>query len=139
MRKLLAALCASVILVGVSVADVTAESKTPNYERPVGGLLPKGSSFTASSVIACVREKGAKPVQCDVGVVRAGQGKGFMIVFWPDGGNRVLYFDTGDIVRYDESQADGGARLKVKRKGDVQHVTIGDMRFEIIDAIITGG
>lgn len=45
-----------------------------------------------------------------------------MIVFWPDAGNRVLYFEKGDIVRYDESQADGGAKLMVKREGDMQYV-----------------
>ena len=139
MRKLLASLCLPLALADASAGEVAAKSKTLNYERPIGGLLPKGSSFTASSQIVCTREIGAKPVRCDVGVVREGQGKGFMLVFWPDVGNRVLYFERGDIVRYDESQADGGAKLKVKTDGDMHIVTIGGMRFDVIDAIMTGG
>ena len=109
-----------------------------NYERPVGGVLPEGSSFTASSIIPCERD-GTGSAQCDVGIVREGNGNGFLIVFWPDAGNRVLYFEDGAVVRYDESEADGGARLRVERDGDIQIVTIGDARFEIFDAMMFGG
>jgi hypothetical protein len=139
MRRLLAALCLPLMLAGLAAADAAAKAKPKNYERPVGGVLPKGSSFTASSIVACTRERGAKPAQCDLGVVREKPGKGFMMVFWPDGGNRVLYYEKGQIVRYDEAQSDGGAKLTVKREGDMQYVTIGDMHFEIFDAIMTGG
>ncbi|MCB1499895.1 MAG: hypothetical protein KDK07_08900 [Bauldia sp.] len=111
---------------------------TPNYSRPVGGVLPEGSSFAASSIISCER-KGTGSTQCDVGVVREGNGNGFVMVFWPDAGNRVLYFEDGEIVRYDQSEADGGSELRVTRDGDVQIVTIGDARFEVFDALLLGG
>ena len=110
----------------------------PNYERPVGGVLPVGSSFTASTIIPCERP-GTGKVQCDAGIVREGNGNGFVMIFWPDSGNRVLYIENGDVVRYDEAEADGGAELSVTRQGDVQNVTIGDARFEIFDAMIFGG
>ena len=110
----------------------------PNYERPVGGVLPAGSDFTASSIIPCARP-GTGQTQCDAGVVREGNGNGFVMVFWPDAGSRVLYFENGTIVRYDESQADGGARLSVTRNGDVQVVRIGEMKFEVVDALLVGG
>lgn len=115
-----------------------ASSGTPNYDRPVGGVLPDGSSFSAATQIAC-RRKGTSEGRCDAGVVREGHGNGFVMVFWPDGGSRVLRFENGTISGYDESEADGGARLTVKRRGDVQIVEIGDARFEVFDALITGG
>lgn len=116
----------------------TASGNVPNYDRPVGGVLPSGSDFTASSIIPCERP-GTGAAQCDAGVVREGNGTGFVMVFWPDAGNRVLYFEDGEIVRYDQSEADGGAVLRVTRNGDLQIVTVGDARFEVFDALLVGG
>lgn len=111
---------------------------TPDYSRPVGGVLPAGSGFTAASIIPCARP-GTGAGQCDAGVVREGGGNGFVMVFWPDAGNRVLYFENGEIIRYDQSEADGGAELRVTREGDIQIVTVGDARFEVFDALLIGG
>ncbi|MCT8329365.1 hypothetical protein [Albidovulum sediminis] len=117
---------------------VSGGADMPNYERPVGGVLPEGSSFTASSIINCERP-GTGAGQCDAGVVREGNGNGALFVFWPDTGSRVLYFENGEIIRYDESEADGGAKLSVTRDGDIQIVTVGDARFEVVDALLIGG
>lgn len=110
----------------------------PNYDRPTGGVLPQGSSFTAASIIPCERP-GTGAAQCDAGVVREGGGNGFVMVFWPDAGSRVLYFENGEIMRYDQSEADGGADLRVTRDGDLQIVTVGQARFEVFDALLIGG
>ena len=42
-------------------------------------------------------------------------------------------------VRFDQSQADGDARMTVRREGDLFHIRIGGQRFEIPEAVITGG
>ena len=115
-----------------------ASGNVPNYDRPVGGVLPAGSDFTASSIIPCERP-GTGAAQCDAGVVREGNGNGFIMVFWPDAGSRVLWFENGEIMRYDQSEADGGAVLRVTRDGDLQIVDVGDARFEIFDALLIGG
>jgi hypothetical protein len=60
-------------------------------------------------------------------------------VFWPAGGNRVIYYEDQTPVRYDESQADGGAKMTVGLEGDTYIVKIGDQRFEIPMAVISGG
>jgi hypothetical protein len=117
---------------------VAASGNLPNYERPKGGVLPAGSDFTASSIIPCERP-GTGSAQCDAGVVREGNGNGFVMVFWPDAGSRVLYFENGEIVRYDQAESDAGAELRVARDGDRQIVTIGDARFEVFDALLVGG
>lgn len=117
---------------------VAGGAEMPNYEQPVGGVLPPGSSFTAGSVITCERP-GTGVAQCDAGVVREGNGNGALFVFWPEGGSRVLYFENGEIIRYDESEADGGAVLTVTRDADVQTVTVGEARFKVFDALLIGG
>ena len=110
----------------------------PNYDCPVGGVLPGGSDFTTSTILRCERP-GTSGAECDAGVVREGVGNGFVMVFWPDAGSRLLYFEDGEIVRYDQSEADGGAELHVTRDGDLQIVTVGDARFEVVDALLVGG
>jgi hypothetical protein len=73
------------------------------------------------------------------GVIRKGNGNGSITVFWPDGGNRVIFFDDGTPSYYDQSQADGGAKMRVGKSSDLHTAKIGDQRFEIPDAVITGG
>ena len=111
----------------------------PNFDRPVGGVLPDGSGFTASGQIKCVRDKDAADAMCDFGVVREGNGNGWVMVFWPDTGSRVIYFEDGTPSSFDSSAADGDAELTATKEGDTNIVMIGDSRFEIPDAAINGG
>ena len=55
--------------------------RTPNYERPVAGLRPPGSSFSAVSQVDCSRGRGSDATRYDAGVVREGNGNGFVKVF----------------------------------------------------------
>ena len=126
------------VLADLQAGRTASAGGLPNYDRPVGGVLPDGSDFTASSIIPCERP-GTGAAQCDAGVVREGNGNGFVMVFWPDAGSRVLYFENGEIIRYDQAESDGGAALRVTRDGDLQIVTIGDARFEVFDALLVGG
>lgn len=89
--------------------------------------------------IPCARAAGQPMGSCRFGVRREGGGSGSITVFWPDGGNRVIFFKNGTPSRYDESEADGGARMTVHREVDLFQVRIGDQRFEIPEAVISGG
>ena len=40
---------------------------------------------------------------------------------------------------FDQSQADGNAQMVVDQNSDLYIVTIGDQRFEIPEAVMTGG
>jgi hypothetical protein len=51
--------------------------------------------------------------QCKFGVVRKGDGNGSITIFWPDGGNRVIFFEDATPMTYDQSEADGGAKMTV--------------------------
>ena len=110
-----------------------------SFDRPVGGVLPDGSGFTASGQIKCVRDRDAADAMCDFGVVREGNGNGWVMAFWPDTGSRVIYFENGTPSGFDSSAADGDAELTASKDGDTHVVMIGESRFEIPDAAINGG
>lgn len=118
---------------------VTPAGASANFERPVGGVRPKGSGFTATGQIPCARVAGQPTTQCDFGVVRNGNGNGTLTVFWPEGGKRVIVFEKGMPVSFDQSAADGKSVLAVERSADLLLVRIGDQRLEIPDAVINGG
>lgn len=106
---------------------------------PLGELVP-GDEFTATTIIPCSRSAQGPMEQCNAGVVREGNGSGFITVFWPDTGSRVIFYERNTPSRYDESQADGGARMNVESRPDGTYlVRIGDQRFELFDSLMTGG
>lgn len=107
--------------------------------KPSHDALVPGTEFNATGWIPCSRTAGQPMAQCKFGVVREGNGNGYVKIFWPDGGNRVIYFQAGTPTSYDEAQADGGSKMKVSKNVDLFTITIGDQRFEIPDAVIFGG
>lgn len=99
-----------------------------------------GTAFHATGTLPCARHAGQPMAQCRFGVERMrGRGNGQVTISWPDGGTRVIVFEDGTPVRHDESQADADARMTVGRQGDTFHIRIGPQRFEIPEAVITGG
>ena len=98
-----------------------------------------GTDFNATGSMPCARNAGQPMGSCDFGVVRNGDGSGQITVTWPDGGNRVIFFTNNQPSSYDESQADGGARMSVGEDNGLFNVKIGDQRFEFPDAVMAGG
>lgn len=125
--------------VAIAAAGSSSEANRPyGSQGEVDALVP-GTNFHATGEIPCARVAGQPMGSCSFGVRREGGGSGSITVFWPDGGNRVIYFEDGTPSSYDESEADGGARMTVGREADLFMVRIGEQRFEIFDAIISGG
>jgi len=93
--------------------------------RPHDALVP-GTNFHATGTLPCARSADQPMRGCRFGVTRgAAQGDGTVTITWPDGGSRVIVFEKNTAVRYDESQADGDARMTVRRQGDLFQIAIG--------------
>ncbi|WP_051631220.1 SH3 domain-containing protein [Afifella pfennigii] len=118
-----------------------AATQLPGQAPASGGPdgLASGMDFTAVGNIPCARFAGQPMGSCQFGVVRQGNGNGRLTVFWPDGGQRVIHFEMGTPAYYDRSQADAGAEMTVGKEVDLHTVRIGNERFEIPEAVITGG
>lgn len=109
-------------------------------DAPSNDATVSGTNFNATGELPCARSAGQPMRQCKFGVVRKGNGNGLITVFWPDGGNRVIFFEDVTPMSYDQSQADGDAKMTVgKTDNGIYTVKIGSQRFEIVDAIMTGG
>ena len=104
-----------------------------------GDAKVAGTEFNATGKMPCARDAGQPLGQCDYGVVRNGDGSGQITVTWPDGGNRVIYFKNNRPESYDQSEADGSAKLSVSANADLFSVTIGSQRFEFPEAVMAGG
>lgn len=124
---------------GTKIIRFVVNKKTAQPAKPAGDALVAGTEFHATGTIPCARASGQPMGQCKFGVVREGGGNGWVKVFWPDTGNRVIFFKAGTPASYDEAQADGGAKMKVAKNADLFVISIGEQRFEIPDAVISGG
>jgi hypothetical protein len=100
-------------------------------------LVP-GTDFNATGQIPCARNAGQPMNSCDFGVKRDGDGNGAITVFWPDGGNRVIFYEMKTPSSYDQSEADGRAEMTVDQNAGLYTVTIGEQRFEIPDVVMAG-
>jgi uncharacterized membrane-anchored protein len=71
-------------------------------------------------------------------VRRQGGGSGYVTLTKPDGRTRMVTFQGGVPVSYDQSEADR-SRLSWTRQGDEIIVQIGAERYFVPDAVIHGG
>jgi len=107
--------------------------------RPRADALVPGTEFNATGNIPCARAAGQPMGQCRFGVNRRGDGSGSVTVFWPGGGNRVLFFEDGTLKAFDRSEADGNAEMTVEKEVDLFLIRVGEQRFEIPEAVLVGG
>lgn len=116
-----------------------AGAATQPPEQPVDDAKVPGTDFNATGPLPCARNAGQPMGTCQFGVKREGSGNGAVTVFWPDGGNRVIFFKNGKPDSFDKSEADGDATMTYKENSGLFTITVGDQRFEIVDAVINGG
>jgi hypothetical protein len=103
-----------------------------------GDALVPGTNYHATGAVPCTMGGGQPTGQCPFGVTREGPGKGIVTITKPDGRKRAVFFEGGQAVGYDQSQADPG-EFHATRRGDLSIIGIGQERYEIPDAVISGG
>lgn len=106
---------------------------------PTADARVAGTPFHATGTIPCAKAAGQPMGQCRFGVVRHGPGAAEVTILWPDGGSRVIGFTGGRPTAFGLTAADGAARPEVRKEADLFRIGIGAQRFEIPDAVITGG
>jgi hypothetical protein len=99
----------------------------------------KSARHDATGKVPCARQKGQPMGQCDFGVTRTGNGDATVVITRPDGSKRTIMFTGGRATGADVSQADGGAAFSAQRDGDLNLIKVGDERYEIPDAAVSGG
>ena len=122
---------------GVKIAAANA---APAHNREDSALRAGRGEFDASGRLPCARHKGQPMGQCAFGVARDGNGTATVVVTLLDGRKRIIFFERGRPSGSDWSQADGGSgQFSATKEADLNLVRIGDERFEIVDAVVSGG
>jgi hypothetical protein len=97
-----------------------------------------GTDFHATGNIPCSMGGGQPTGSCRFGVKRAGGGTGTVEVTTLDGRTRLIRFQNGKAIGYDQGEADRG-EFRASKEADLNIVQIGGERYEIPDAVIFGG
>lgn len=95
--------------------------------------------FDATGDLPCALVKGQPMFPCPFGVARLPGGTATVVVDWPDGRSRTLFFEKGAFLAADTSEADGNPTPKVSKEADLWMIRLGDERYEFPDAVIFGG
>lgn len=107
---------------------------------PAAAAKPAAAAlrFNATGKIPCATAAGQPMGQCDFGVKRTGPGDATVVITHPGGRTRTILFRAGRAADY---QRAAGERtpLTATREADLHVVRIGTERYEIPDAVITGG
>lgn len=107
--------------------------------KPSHDTKVAGTNYHATGKIRCQMGEGQSAGNCDFGVVREGNGTAQVTITKPDGSTRSIYFENGKAIGYDKSQADRGEFKASKEGYDLYIIHIGNERYEIPDAVISGG
>jgi hypothetical protein len=110
----------------------------PAAQAPIHDAKVSGTDFHATGNIPCSMGKGQPTGSCAFGVNREGNGNAMVTVTLVDGRKRVIFFEKGLAIGYDQSQADSGG-FKAKKEADLNIIHIGEERYEIPDAVVLGG
>ena len=110
-----------------------AASKGPSHTERAGQ-----GQFDARGDIPC-SEGGGKVRQCAFEVAREGGGSATVKVSLPSGKTRFIFFDKGQALGADLSQADGDMTFKANKQGDVFKIRAGKEYYEIFEAVVFGG
>ncbi len=82
---------------------------------------------------------GQPMAECEFGAARAGGGYVTVIVKQPDGVSRAIFFQMGQPIGADTSEADGYPEFSATKAGDLNRIRISSERYEIPDAFVLGG
>ncbi|MER8787046.1 SH3 domain-containing protein [Mesorhizobium sp. M0983] len=107
----------------------------PADAQTVARLQPPGTPVPgAGKAIPCARYVGQPMTNCKAAVVHTGD-KTEVTVTWPDGGTRVISFQSGK-----PAGANGPGEFRFTREGSLNIIRVGVAeRFEITDALASGG
>jgi hypothetical protein len=108
-------------------------------QRPSASERAGQGKFDARGPLACAERPGQPMRQCQAAVARDPGGTATIVVTRPDGRTRAIFFEKGNPVGADLSQADGNMNFRGSNRGGVYFIEAGDERYEIVEAFVFGG
>lgn len=122
----------------IGITGVAAKAAAKPAEEKAAASQAGVKKFNATGRIPCAQAKGQPTAQCDFAVERAGNAA-TVLVTRPDGRKRAIFFENGKAIGADASQADGSGAFRSRKQSDLYFIEVGDERYEIPEAVLTGG
>jgi len=125
----------------VSLLDDDASGwATAEFLEPASPSLRAGQgAFDATGAIPCAQHAGQPMRQCQFGVARGEGGSATVVVTHADGWQRALFFENGEFLSADASEAGGGFDASASKEADLFMIRVDEERYEIPEAVIFGG
>ncbi|MBB5503035.1 hypothetical protein [Paraburkholderia sp. MM5384-R2] len=121
----------------ISIPTESAQAGSQNGHGPV-----KESPISASGTLPCERGNGQTKTMCKFGVVHHSDRSTTVVVYWPDGATRAIFFGVnGRVVGTAASASDRpmpGDTLTRKHAG-INLISVGNERYEVEDTVLSGG
>jgi hypothetical protein len=128
---------------GVTLISISTDgAPSPSSADSRGDHAPiKPTRFSATGTLPCERGSVQTKTMCRFGIVRHGDGSGAVVISWPDGRTRAIFFAANGRVIGTGTKADDqpvpGNTLTQKGAG-VNLISIGDERYEVSDTVLSG-
>ena len=110
------------------------------------GVIPTGiddsnrraakRNFDAKGEISCAQERGQAMGTCVAAVSRSGGGDATVVVTFPNGFARRLYFVHGEFVSASATMSGVGTDTDWRRESDLHVIRVDDQRYELPDALV---
>jgi hypothetical protein len=121
----------------ISISNESAQAGSQHSPAPV-----QESPLSASGTLPCERGNGQTRTMCKFGVVHHGDRSTTVVVYWPDGTTRAIFFGVNGRVTGTAASASDqptpGDTLTRKHAG-INLISVGNERYEIEDTVLSGG
>jgi hypothetical protein len=95
--------------------------------------------YDATGKVPCAQYKSQPMGQCEFGVTRTGNAGARVVIALPDGSKRTIVFIDGRATSASLGEGAVDVAVSAQRDGDLNKVSVGDERYEIPDAVVSGG
>jgi hypothetical protein len=125
---------------GVTLISISTEAAPIDSQK---SLTPeKQSPISATGTLPCERGNGQTRTMCKFGVEHHRDRSTTVVVYWPDGATRAIFFGvSGRVIGTAASASDRpmpGDTVTRKHAG-VNLISVGNERYEIEDSVLSGG
>ena len=120
-------------------APPAGHAAAPGTKRASSSERAGQGQFDARGPVKCAMSAAQSMRQCQAAVAREPGGTATVVVTRPDGRKRFIFFQGGNPVSADLSQADGNMEFSASKGGDIYFIQAGNERYEIVEAMVFGG
>lgn len=117
-------------------------AKGPDGRIPIGiddsKPRTRGQDFDAKTKMACAQEQGQALGKCSAAISRSDGGDATMVVTFPNGFARQLYFTHGEFMRGSATMSGVGTDIEWALDAGTYTIRVDDQRFEIPESFVLG-